>query len=72
MKPTGPLFKGRGSVLLTSKILFMNLKTTLPYILAIILSSSATSTTRYQYKRLPSTSFCTPRAIKKSVSPLSS
>lgn len=53
-------------------IFFMNRYTTLAYIFAIILSSKATSTTRYQYNLLPKTRFWTPRAIKKSVNPLSS
>ena len=56
----------------TSKILFINLNTTRPYIFAITRSSSATSTIRYQYNLFPSTGFATPLAIKKSVNPLSS
>lgn len=56
----------------TSIILFINLKTTRPYILAMTRSSRATSTIRYQYNRFPRTLFATPRTMRKSVRPLSS
>lgn len=57
--------------LLTPKI-FINLNTTLPYIFAIILSSIATSTIRYQWKRFPNIGLRMAREIKKSARPLSS